>query len=376
MSGASYNPEAMRWILLALMLSLSPEQQDKKEGWVRLEGSYAHPFLAFKIRLPAGWAAGERQGKAACSLYGPTEEPFTPRIDLFSERDGRPVAMVAARFKEGMKSLDGEVLFVEDVPIPVAGGEGWQLVARTEKPGFPQKTLWTFVPAGERKIILSFTCSEAWFNRYRRFVDASMRSLRAYPEPTLGRAEREKFLELYRKAEALYREEKLDEARKGFEEAKTVLPTWPEIHAILGALHLRLKDYEAAEKACREAFRLDSKDSTTAYHLGLSLLRQSKSEQAEKALVEAVKLDPFEWAAQTNLGVARMALGKPDQALPPLEEGAKLAPEEAMAHFNLGQAYEALDRKSEAEREYRDTLSLDPEHEGAKEAMERMKKGR
>ena len=62
------------------------------------------------------------------------------------------------------------------------------------------------------------------------------------------------------------------------------------------------------------------------------------------------------------LGVHFYAVGAYDLAIVQLEEAARLAPEVACIHFNLGGAYYGKERTAEAEREFRQTLEIEPGH--------------
>ncbi len=62
------------------------------------------------------------------------------------------------------------------------------------------------------------------------------------------------------------------------------------------------------------------------------------------------------------LGVHFYAVGAYDLAIVQLEEAARLAPEVACIHFNLGGAYYGKERTADAEREFRQTLEIEPGH--------------
>jgi Tfp pilus assembly protein PilF len=63
-----------------------------------------------------------------------------------------------------------------------------------------------------------------------------------------------------------------------------------------------------------------------------------------------------------TLGVHFYSVGAYELAIVQLEQAVALAPEVASIHFNLGGAYYGQGRVAEAEREFRQTLALDPQH--------------
>ncbi len=339
----------------------------------KLGAPYAHPFLAFKILLPPGWRRGENHGKARASFWGVKDQAYQPRMDLFIEADRRDLAEFVAKYKDGFKRAFPDVRFAFEDAASVRGRSAYQFSTVFTDGGIPQQSIWTFVTDGERKFVLSFNCTQAWFDRYHALVDASMRSLRLFPVPSATPEEQQKFIQAYSRGETAYRAGKLAEALADFKEAAKLYPGFADLHSTIGTIHQRQGRYPDAEQAYRKAIELDPDESAHPYNLGVCLLKQSKYDAAIATLRKAAELDPAYEPALTNLGVAYLGRDLNDPAREALEKAVAANPESAPAHYNLGLAYERLDRKKDAEREYKEALSADPAHAEAKKALDRLR---
>lgn len=350
-----------------------PRTPGTRPAPVRLGASYGHPFYAFKLRLPSRWEFRKSEGRAAASFVGPKDQFYIPRMDLHLEKNPKELGDLVAAYKEAFKKAFGDVTYAFEEVTVVGGQTAYQMSVLFTEGEIPQQSLWTFIAQGERKYVLSFNCTRAWFERYRPVMDASMRTLRILPEPTAGPEEKRKFIEHYTKAESAYRAGRLADALADFEEAARLLPGFVDIHSALGTIHQKQNRFTDAEAAYRKAAELDPEDPAHAYNLGVCLLRQSKADPAIVSLRKAVELDPAMEAALTNLGVAYLMKELDDPARETLEKAVALDPESAPAHYNLGLAYERLKRPRDAEREFRQALSADPRHEEAKKSLERVR---
>jgi tetratricopeptide (TPR) repeat protein len=351
----------------------APARPAKKD--VRLGPTYAHPFLAFKIWLPPKWMRGKESGAATMSFYGPKDQFYHPRMDLRIDTSAKDLAEYVRAYKDAFRKAFADASFLFEEASGVRGRTAYQfcVLFNEGEPAIPQQALFTFVAEGNRKVVLSFNCTQAWFERFYGQIDASMRSLRLYPAPAPSTQEKQRFLTAYNRGEQAYRESRWAEALEDFREAAGVLPDFADLQTTLGSVNFRLGRHEDAEAAYRKAIAIDPDDATPHYNLGLLLLKQSKFDPAIAAFKRAVELEPASEPALSNLGAAYLGRGLDALAKETLEKAVALDPESAAAHFNLGLSYERLDRKKDAEREFKETLSADPKHAEAQKALERLK---
>lgn len=349
----------------------APSRPAKKD--VRLGPTYAHPFHAFKLWLPPKWTRGKESGAATMSFYGPKDQFYHPRIDLRIESSGKELADYVRAYKDAFRKAFADASFLYEEASAVRGRTAYQFCVLFSEGEIPQQALFTFVGEGDRKVVMSFNCTQAWFERYYGQVDASMKSLRLYPYPAATPEQKGRFLTAYSRGEQAYKDMRWRDALEDFQEAAGVVPEFGELQTTLGSVNFRLSKYEDAEACYRKAIEIDPDDATPQYNLGLLLLKQSKFEPAIVALKRAVDLEPASEPSLTNLGAAYLGRGLDAPARDVLEKAVATDPESAAAHFNLGLAYERLDRKKDAEREFKEALSADPKHAEAPKALDRLK---
>ena len=342
---------------------------------VKLGAPYAHPFYGFKLLLPPKWVQGKVNGQAVASFWGPKEQLYQPRMDLYFQVSKKELPEFVTAYKDAFRKGVKDVTFLYEEATAVRDKQGYQFSVTFTDGDLPvvQQALFMFIADGDRKYVLGFNTSQNWFDRYHPAVDASMRSLRIFPMPAVSAEDKRRFLTRYQSGEQYYKENKLAEALADFQAAAQICPEFADLHSTLATIHMKQYRYPDAEAEYRKAAELDPDDAAHPYNLGVCLLKQSKSEPAIEALRKAVVLDGTFEPALTNLGAAHLGKDQNELARQALEKAVAADPESAAAHYNLGLALERLDRPRDAERQFKETLSADPKHEDAKKALDRVK---
>ena len=168
---------------------------------------------------------------------------------------------------------------------------------------------------------------------------------------------------------------------------------------LLGALHGRLGDFEAAIHCCRKSLALRPGDPDTHYNLaqaclhngdpaaaaasyrevlrrrpdhfdalnnlGYALQRLGQYAEAAAYHEHALVVQPQHPDALINLGIARHGLGKPDAAVEAYQTALRVAPGSARAWYNLGFALHARERYADEATAYRRALDLQPDNMAA-----------
>jgi len=119
-------------------------------------------------------------------------------------------------------------------------------------------------------------------------------------------------------------------------------------------------DVPAAERAVRDALRLDPDNPRTLNFLGYLLADHSRSlEEALELIRRALALDPDNGAYVDSLGWVYYRLGRLNEARAELERAVRLTGGDPVVHEHLGDVYKDLKMLDRARDQYRLSLSLD-----------------
>jgi tetratricopeptide (TPR) repeat protein len=168
---------------------------------------------------------------------------------------------------------------------------------------------------------------------------------------------------------------------------------------IVGLDYLLLKDLPSAEKWLTASTTLNPKDEQTWFYLGRTKYSQTKYSSAIEAFQHCLKLDPRNPTAEYNVGLsfeglnqndeaiqayqnaiawqeqnetkspdslvglARLYLrqNQPENALPYLLQAVAAFPELSLAHEELGKAFSVLRRLHEAQEQLEKAVQLSPQ---------------
>jgi tetratricopeptide (TPR) repeat protein len=151
-----------------------------------------------------------------------------------------------------------------------------------------------------------------------------------------------------------------DGAKDEFEKALAISPNSHVTENALGLLADEQGRFEEALAHLRRAVNL-SPDYAEAYNsLGLTLRKQGRIEGAEAAFLEALRLDPELGNAHNGLGLLLLERGRPRQATAQFREALSLEPRNAEMHNNLGISLAAEGDLTGAQAEFEGALRLNP----------------
>lgn len=160
--------------------------------------------------------------------------------------------------------------------------------------------------------------------------------------------------------------------------------------------------YVEAERLLHIAKKGMKRDGRPSASLGLLFAEQQRTDDAISSLQDAVELDPSDHSSWNNLGFLQFAAGKCDTAVESLREATRLSggdplyrnnlgfayvcqgenlealrafrttqPEDE-ARYNLGVALEREGLSKEALTQYRKALDINPKHDHAEDAFQRL----
>lgn len=132
----------------------------------------------------------------------------------------------------------------------------------------------------------------------------------------------------------------------------------------------------AAAAVCRDALERDSDDVNMTALLGAILLKSREFDEAERLLRRAIELAPTFAKPHEDLGCLLVERGRPEEAVETLKTATRLDPKAEIAFFTLGRALSMTGRGGEADAAFEASFKLNPERRKLALAAERHKAGR
>ena len=129
----------------------------------------------------------------------------------------------------------------------------------------------------------------------------------------------------------------LEEAKRGVE----LDPDSDFAHSVEARLHLRLRDFPAAEASARKALALDTENTTAAEVLSAALLLQKKDEDNASLVDYQLKNNPEDDATHTSAGWLALSRGDHKTANAHFLEALRLNPMNEGARLGLVESYRA-----------------------------------
>jgi len=133
---------------------------------------------------------------------------------------------------------------------------------------------------------------------------------------------------------------------------------------------------DKAAAMCRAALERNPDDINMVALLGAILLKGRQIQEAEKYLRQAISLAPSFAKPHEDLGHLLVEKGKPEEAVDILRKATRLDPKLDHAFFNLGKALAMLGKGKEADEAFEKSFDLNPERKKLALAAEHQKEGR
>jgi len=170
-----------------------------------------------------------------------------------------------------------------------------------------------------------------------------------------GRALR--MLQLYEEAESILEDVVQRRPRK-----------YPDALNELGIIAVDRGHLDVAVSRFEDAYRFAQDEADYANNLGFALMSAGRHEEAVDVLRAALRRDPTRGRVRNNLGFALVALTRTDEAYRVFRS----ASSEDEARYNLGVGLELTGQADAAAEAYAAALMHNPQHWGAKEALDRL----
>ncbi len=130
-----------------------------------------------------------------------------------------------------------------------------------------------------------------------------------------------------------------------------------------------------AEAACRAAVAQQPRDVNMVALLGAVLIKTRQFEAAEHYLRQATELAPTFAKPHEDLGFLLLDCNRAEEAIPLLERAVRLDPKVDSAHFTLGKALAAVGRGHEADAAFERSFDLSPVRKAMALAAEQHRAG-
>jgi tetratricopeptide (TPR) repeat protein len=197
--------------------------------------------------------------------------------------------------------------------------------------------------------------------RQRRLAD----DLPADPEPPDPFLESLERLQVGRQAQLARASRFLKQGRAGeavglLQQAVHDYPDSASAWLGLGRALVQQERYPAAEKALRQAARLDAERVEVQFYLGVALFQQGRTTEAAPFFRKATDLRPGYALAYFNLGQCLMAQGDRTGAIAAFQAVVRYKPHYASAHAKVGELLAQEGQRDLALHHLRQAVELDP----------------
>lgn len=163
-----------------------------------------------------------------------------------------------------------------------------------------------------------------------------------------------------KKADKLYRANRLDSARPLYQQVLQSMPTDHDVWLRLGKLERRAGEMQKAELCFRRAIELSPGLLQAYAAIGDLFISQGRLAEAESALNTYVALAPQSFDAHYQLGRVLRQKGNPSAAIDVFNTALSLGEGDAKFYFELGGALNSLARYEQALAAYQKASELEP----------------
>ncbi len=153
---------------------------------------------------------------------------------------------------------------------------------------------------------------------------------------------------------------RLTEVALGYQRMLEQNPLEPEALVGISLVALASRQLDAAVQMATAAVSVAPGMGAAWVTLGQALKSVDRTDEAEKAYREALRLDGMDALARMGLGELRIAAGLPEEAVREFELALKRRPALLPAHMGLGHALAFMGRNGEALERYEQALAFKP----------------
>jgi len=124
----------------------------------------------------------------------------------------------------------------------------------------------------------------------------------------------------------------------------------------------------------RRILEIDPNNYPTYYNMGTFFMKTEDWNKAIEHFTQCTQMNKSDIESLFNLGYIHIQLGANDVARDYFTQALNIQPVNHRALYGRGYAYEVMGDVINAEKDYREALRYNPQHEGSKEALKRLKR--
>lgn len=174
-------------------------------------------------------------------------------------------------------------------------------------------------------------------------------------------------------AQALLDRGDVEGAISQFNRAIDYEPYNPQPRYNLAVAYRRAGKVPQAQSAAMDALSVDPQYTPAHFLLGTLALNEGALSIAADQFQRVLDVNPEAVDARVNMGIVQAQLGHLQGAEDQLRQAVILAPQDVAAHYNLAMVLMDAGRRDEAQTHLRTVLRLQPGHEKAQEALDRLR---
>ncbi len=164
--------------------------------------------------------------------------------------------------------------------------------------------------------------------------------------------------EIYNQAIQYYKNNKLKEAEKLFNQILKKLPNHFETIFYLSQILIKLKNFTEAKILCKKAIKYNPDFAPSHHNLGQVFKELGDNKQAIECYIKAIKLQPNLIASYNNLGNVYKELGDNNKAEKSFLNIIKLQPNSFVAYNNLGIIYQEIKKYNKAIENFKKSIKI------------------
>lgn len=161
-----------------------------------------------------------------------------------------------------------------------------------------------------------------------------------------------------------------EDAIENFQRALQLRPGYEIALLNLGNVYRRQGSFDKAEECLSHALGIQPDDPEVNYSLGMLYAQQNQLPRAAGYLQKAITIHPAYPEALNNLGIIFVRLQNYDKAEEQFKTGIKLVPNNDQSYLNLARLYAMQSDREKAREVLQQLLNVQPQNQGAKQALE------